>query len=245
MGKRVYKYPVFQKKVFTYYHDHKRLLPWRETTDPYHILVSEVMLQQTQVDRVIPYYISWLKKWPTIHALSHSSPAEVLKAWQGLGYNKRGLLLHKAAKAIAQEHGGNVLKAIKSGKKLPGIGPYTSAAVRIFAANDDIATVDTNIRRILIHELKLPEKTTDKELFAIADQCMPKGKSRDWHNALMDYGATLMTARRTGIRPKAQQSRFEGSARQIRGIVLRHMLARNGTGGTGHALSDILIFIAP
>ncbi len=217
----------FQHKVLSYYDRSGRDLPWRKTTNPYHILLSEVMLQQTQVDRVVDYYQRWLKKWPTIVNLAQAERTDVLRMWMGLGYNNRAVNLHKAVQKIVSEYNGEVITAMNNYKNIPGIGPYISSAVRIFSTNENVVTVDTNIRRILIHEFKLPESTTDKELWEIAFNCLPKGKSREWHNALMDYGATLLTARKTGIKPKTQQSTFEGSDRQIRAKIVRHLLKNN------------------
>lgn len=214
----------FQRKVLDYYPQYGRSLPWRATTDPYKILVSEIMLQQTQVDRVIPYYTKWVSRWSTITSLAQAPRKEVLHAWLGLGYNNRAVRLHAAASSIAEKYQGNVLKALEE-EKLPGIGSYTKNAVRIFAANADLVTVDTNIRRILIHEFKLPRSATDKELEALAFQCLPRGRSREWHNALMDYGATLLTSRKTGIKSKTSQSVFEGSDRQLRAQLLRIILS--------------------
>ena len=218
-----------QQKVLAYYKKKGRELPWRKTTDPYSILVSEIMLQQTQVDRVIPFYKNWLKKWPTVADLADAESKEVMKAWNGLGYNRRARYLHETAQKIHNEYNDDVLEAMMHPKELPGIGPYTSQAVQIFAANKDIATVDTNIRRIFIHAFGIGEKTTDKELQQLADRCLPKGKSREWHNALMDYGATLVTARKTGIKPKTIQTKFEGSDRQIRGEIVRDLMVENKT----------------
>ncbi len=214
---------TFQCKVRDYYHQHGRTLPWRQTTDPYKILISEIMLQQTQVDRVTPYYTTWISRWPTVTDLAQAPRKDVLQAWLGLGYNNRAMRLHAAAKIIAEKYQGNVLKALEE-EKLPGIGPYTKKAVRIFAANANMVTIDTNIRRILIHEFKLLSSVADKDLEALALQCLPKGRSREWHNALMDYGATLLTSRKTGIRPKTTQTRFEGSDRQLRAKLLRIFL---------------------
>lgn len=214
----------FQQKIFRFYQENKRDLPWRKTTDPYKILVSEFMLQQTQVSRVIEYYHKWMNTWPTVESLANESYKNVLQSWMGLGYNRRAMYLHNTAKVIVDEFDGDVLNAVKHYEKLPGIGLYTSKAVQIFADNADIATVDTNIRRIFINEFGLDELVSDNELFTIAKQCLPKGKSRDWHNALMDYGALHLTSRKTGIKPKTQQSRFQGSDRQIRGKILRLIL---------------------
>ncbi len=214
----------FQEKIFQFYKNHGRVLPWRQTTNPYFILTSEFMLQQTQVSRVIPYYLEWIKRWPTILDLANTPYNEVLQMWMGLGYNRRAQYLHETAKIVSKEFNGDVLFALEQAKKLPGIGAYTSRAVRIFSHNEDIATVDTNIRRIYIYEFKLPETISDSELQSIAEQCMPKGSSREWHNALMDYGALLLNASITGIKPKTKQSKFEGSDRQIRAKILRSLL---------------------
>jgi A/G-specific adenine glycosylase len=214
----------FQKKVFSFFQKNRRDLPWRKTTDPYKILLSELMLQQTQVNRVILYYEKWIARWPDIHALASASLAEVLQAWMGLGYNTRAINLHKAARKIVIEFDSNVLEAMKQYKEIPGVGRYTSQAVQIFSTNADLVTIDTNIRRIFIKEFHLPEEVSDKELWRLAEQCLPKGKSRKWHNALMDYGALFLTAQKTGIKPKTQQSRFEGSDRQIRARILRCLL---------------------
>ena len=214
----------FQKNVFYFYQKNKRDLPWRKTTDPYKILLSELMLQQTQVNRVILYYEKWIARWPDIHALASASLAEVLQAWMGLGYNTRAINLHKAARKIVIEFDSNVLEAMKQYKEIPGVGRYTSQAVQIFSTNADIVTIDTNIRRIFIKEFHLPEKVSDKELWRLAEKCLPKGRSREWHNALMDYGALHLTSQKTGIKPKTQQSRFEGSDRQIRARILRCLL---------------------
>ena len=214
----------FQNKVFNFYESNGRNLPWRMTNDAYLILLSEVMLQQTQVSRVIDYFERWRTRWPTIQNLASASRQDVLKAWLGLGYNNRGLRLHQAAKIICKDFGGNVLEAMKHFESIPGVGRYTANAVLIFSSNADVVTVDTNIRRILIHEFGLCEDISDKEIWEFAFRCLPKHKSRMWHNALMDFGALELTSKRTGIRSKTQQSCFEGSNRQIRAKVLRLLL---------------------
>ena len=215
----------FQQKIFSFYQQNKRSLPWRETTDPYKILLSELMLQQTQVSRVVSYYEQWIARWPTLEDLASASRAEVLKAWMGLGYNTRAMHLHKAAQKIVAEYEGDVNAAMKHYTEIPGVGRYTAHAVQIFSTNADLVTVDTNIRRIFIAEFHLPEDLSAQELWTIAAQCLPQGRSREWHNALMDYGALQQTAKKTGIRPVSQQSSFEGSDRQIRAAVLRLLLS--------------------
>ena len=191
--------------------EHGRDLPWRRTRDPYAILVSEVMLQQTQVERVIPRYLAWLERWPTASALAAASPADVIREWQGLGYNRRGLNLHRAAQRIAVDGWPDDLT------ELPGVGPYTAAAVGNFALGRDVLPVDTNVSRI--------EERTRLSFSPAAGQ------------ALMDLGATVCLARipRCGVcplsagcpsrgkryEPLRKQSRFEGSFRQRRAQTLR------------------------
>jgi A/G-specific adenine glycosylase len=187
-----------------------RDLPWRRTRDPYAILVSEVMLQQTQVDRVLPRYESWLERWPTVEALAAASPAEVIREWQGLGYNRRALHLHGAARAIAADGWPEDLT------DLPGVGPYTAAAVRAFAFGEAVLPRDTNV-------LRVQERTR----CSFGPEC---------GQALMDLGRTVCLARvpRCGVCPLAdacpsrgrryppvrKQSRFEGSFRQRRARTL-------------------------
>lgn len=217
---------ALQKTVLSYYKAYGRELPWRQTTDPYKIMVSEMMLQQTQVDRVIPYYTKWIARWPTVAALATAPSKAVMAAWNGLGYNRRARYAQQSAQKIHDDYGDDVLNAVKNYKELPGIGPYTAHAIQIFAANKDIATVDTNIRRIYIHFFGIPESTTDKQLRDLAERCVPKGKSRDWHNALMDYGAMNITARKTGIKPKTIQTKFDGSDRQIRSNIVKMLIKK-------------------
>jgi A/G-specific adenine glycosylase len=201
--------------LLAWFDAHGRDLPWRRTRDPYAILVSEVMLQQTQVERVIPRYREWLERWPTAEALADASPADVIRAWQGLGYNRRGLNLHRAARQIARDGWPNDLT------ELPGVGPYTAAAVACFALGRDVLPVDTNVRRV--------QERTGYTFSSRAGQ------------ALMDLGATVCLARipRCGACPLAdtcpsrgrryeplrKQSRFEGSFRQRRAQTLRLVAA--------------------
>lgn len=217
----------FQKKILTFYKKQGRDLPWRKTTDRYKIMVSEIMLQQTQVDRVIPKYEAWLEAFPDVEALAKAPLSKVLRLWSGLGYNSRAKRLQDAAKKVVEEYGRVIPDTPEELITLPGIGPYTARSILIFADNQDIATVDTNIRRIFIHEFKLKETSSDKELFSLAEQVLPKGQSRDWHNALMDYGATYLTSRKTKIKPKSTQSKFKGSKRFYRGKIIKY-LTENG-----------------
>jgi A/G-specific adenine glycosylase len=213
-----------QDKILTFYEQNGRDLPWRNTTDSYRILVSEIMLQQTQVTRVVPKYEEWMDRWPTPEDLAEAPLQDVLGLWKGLGYNNRAKRLRNSAQKIVDEYDGQVPQDIDELQELPGVGPYTARAVRIFADNADIVTVDANIRRVLIHEFDLDEDISDDELYNIAEQLLPKGHSREWHNALMDYGAMEKTSRETGISPKTTQSSFEGSRRYYRGKILNALL---------------------
>ena len=241
------KIESLQAKVFAFYRDNKRRFPWRETTDRYAVLVSETMLQQTQAERVVEKYLAWLERFPDIRSLADASLKNVLAYWSGLGYNARGQRLHRCAKIIVNDYGGVVPSLPEMLISLPGIGGYTSRSVPIFADNLDIATVDTNIRRILIHELGLPESMKPGELLSVAGEVLPPGKSRDWHNALMDYGALCLTGGRTGIRPLSRQSKFKGSRRWYRGRVIKdlvkveHMQLEELTARYGEKVADILL----
>ncbi len=205
-----------EKALLAWFAEYGRDLPWRRTRNPYAILVSEVMLQQTQVERVIPRYLGWLERWPTVEALAAASPADVIREWQGLGYNRRGLNLHRAARQIAAAGWPEDLT------ELPGVGPYTAAAVANFAFGRDVLPLDTNVRRIL--------ERTSQTFSSAAGQ------------ALMDLGATVCLARipRCGVCPLAdecpsrgrryqplrKQSSFEGSFRQRRALTLRLVAER-------------------
>lgn len=213
-----------QEKVFSFYKSNKRTFPWRETTDRYAVLVSEVMLQQTQAERVVEKYLTWLERFPDIPSLAGASLKEVLSYWSGLGYNARGQRLHRCAKVIVSEYAGVVPSEPEKLIDLPGIGIYTSRSIPIFADNLDIATVDTNIRRILIHELGLSESSGAAEFLSVAEAVLPQGRSRDWHNALMDYGALYLTGKKTGIRPLTKQSKFKGSTRWYRGRIVKDLV---------------------
>ena len=216
---------AFRERIFDFYQKKGRIFPWRLTRDRYGVMVSEIMLQQTQADRVVPRFTQWMERFPDVASLAEASLRDVLQLWSGLGYNARGQRLHRAASRIVAEHGGVVPSEPAILMSLPGIGAYTSRSIPVFADNLDIAAVDTNIRRVLIHELQLPETITPSNLLDVAGEVLPKGRSRDWHNALMDFGALELTSRKTGIAPLTKQSRFKGSRRWYRGELLRELLA--------------------
>jgi A/G-specific adenine glycosylase len=220
------KIKKFQSKILSWYKKNKRDLPWRKTENPYHILVSEIMLQQTQVDRVIPYYERFLKELPDWKALGRANKEQLLKLWSGLGYNNRVLRLQKTAQEIVEKYNGLFPMDAEKLLSLPGIGPYTANAVLAFAFNKNVAVVDTNIRRVFIIELGLPEEVSGKDMDTVALQVVPKGQSCIWYNALMDYGALQKTARATGIESLSKQSTFEGSTREVRGKIIKTLLKK-------------------
>ena len=220
------KYTSFRRKLLRFYKQHGRDLPWRKMTEPYRVTVAELMLQQTQVERVIPKYEAWVKKWPSWNALAKADNRELLAKWSGLGYNRRALYLGRMAKAIMQDYNGVMPRDLTELEKLPGIGRYTARAILIFAFNEPLVTIDTNIRRVLLSEFGLPDKTPVAKIEALAEQLLPKRRSRDWHNALMDYSRLVLPKRLPGIRSGNRQTTFEGSLRQIRGEIVRQLTQR-------------------
>jgi A/G-specific adenine glycosylase len=218
---------ALHERVFTWYALNRRDLPWRRTQDPYAVLVSEIMLQQTQVSRVIPKYEAFISVYPTLEDLAAAPLSDVLRLWQGLGYNNRARRLRDcAAAAVAASPRGaaRLPRELDDLRALPGIGPYTARAVLVFAHNDDLAAVDANVRRVLTHELGLARDLGAPELQRVADATLPRGRSRDWHNALMDYGSAVLPARVTGIAPRTRQGVFEGSRRWQRSRLLKQLL---------------------
>lgn len=219
------KIAAFQRLVWAHYKKHGRhTLLWRKSHNLYRILVSEVMLQQTQVDRVIPFYRAFLKQFPTQKKLAEAPLSSVLAAWQGLGYNRRAKMLHEAAKEMTQ-HG--VPKDVAGLEKLPGVGPYTARAVAAFAWNSDGIVVETNIRTAVIHHFfQARENVSDKEIEKVLLAALPKGRAREWYAALMDYGASLKrdgVSHNTRVKGYAKQSQFKGSLREARGAILREL----------------------
>ncbi|MGD9397706.1 MAG: Fe-S cluster assembly protein HesB [Candidatus Thorarchaeota archaeon] len=210
---------AFQTKIMAWWKENGRDLPWRRDPSPYNVLVSEVMLQQTQVSRVIPKYNEFLETFPTIESLAKAETKHLLQVWSGLGYNRRALWLKEAARQILER--GEFPRSVNELKELKGIGPYTSRSILIFAFNNDLAAVDTNIRRVLIASGFADESMKEKDLQDVANRILLKGRSRDWHNALMDYGSAVMTSSITGIAPTSKQPCYNGSSRQIRGELIR------------------------
>jgi A/G-specific adenine glycosylase len=188
--------PISQS-LLAWYQRAARQLPWRGSTDPYAIWVSEIMLQQTRVETVIPYFQRWLERFPHVAALASASQQEVLSAWEGLGYYSRARNLHQAARQVMAQHNGQIPQDIKALRQLPGIGRYTAAAIASIAFGQDEPTLDGNIRRVYarLFNLEIPAKSSEGEqrLWALAAEHLPPGQAGDYNQALMDLGATLCT----------------------------------------------------
>lgn len=223
---------AFQKLVYGYFAEHHRDLPWREESTPYRVLVSEVMLQQTQVQRVIPKFTAFLSRFPTPVSLACADLSDLLAAWQGLGYNRRALNLQRAARMIVDEWAGTIPDEPLQLQLLPGIGPYTAGAIAAFAFNRPEVFLETNIRSVLLHFFfNDASNVSDKELLPVAAVMLDHQNPRYWYNALMDYGSDLKRRFPNPCRRSRQhtvQSRFAGSDRQIRGAILRLLLATGG-----------------
>lgn len=215
----------FRKSVWAYYRAHGRHdLPWRRTKNPYRILVSEVMLQQTQVERVIPFYHAFLKRFPTARKLALAPLSEVLKVWQGLGYNRRAKMLHAASRIMIKSGMPYTVEALE---ELPGIGSYTARAVAAFAFNRDVVFIETNIRTAVTHYFfKNRDSIADADIVRVLERVLPKGKSREWYSALMDYGAHLKRSGftlNTKSKHYVKQKAFVGSLREARGAIVRRL----------------------
>lgn len=237
---------ALQRAVLRHYRRHKRDLPWRRTRNPYRILVSEIMLQQTQVQRVIPKYRSFLRRFPSLQALARAPLADVLRAWIGLGYNGRALRLWRCARTIVSDHAGRFPRTAAALRRLPGIGSYTAAALASFAFGEHTAAVDINVRRVLARALTGKDAAGGRLVAGLAAVALPGSGSAEWTQALMDVGALFCRAtprcegcparnrcryarkpgdrRLTALRPPAPPAarpRFAGSNRYYRGRIVR------------------------
>jgi A/G-specific adenine glycosylase len=230
--------------ILAWYDARGRSLPFRGTTDPYAVLVSEVMAQQTQISRVAPAWSAFMATFPTVSALADATPADVLRSWRGLGYNRRGLNLWRAARSIVDEHGGAVPSSVEALERLPGIGPYTARAVAAIAFGAPVGAVDTNVRRVLSRAVvgRL-DGVPAAELQRLANAAVPPERPADWTHALMDVGATFCRplrpecescpasawcryvagGRETGVARRAggpERAPFRSSSRWLRGKIL-------------------------
>lgn len=230
----------FQSLIWNFYKEHKRELPWRPpalpirkdgTLDPYKILISEIMLQQTQVSRVLQKFPLFIEQFPSFQHLASASFTSVLQEWQGMGYNRRGKYLHETAKIISQKHRGVIPLDPTELVQLPGIGPATASSIVVFTYNKPISFIETNIRRVFIHHFfKDSLNIHDKEIMSLVEKTLDHNNPREWYYALMDYGSYLAKHIPNPNRKSkhyTKQSKFAGSNRQIRGAVLQSLLEKN------------------
>lgn len=240
---------AFREKVLERGAELYRELPWRRSRDPYEVWISEVMLQQTQVSRVDGRWQQWLRRFPTVDALATAEAADVLDEWQGLGYNRRALSVWRAAQAV-HAAGGQLPHEVDQLVALPGIGPATAAGIRAFALDLPGVYLETNVRTVFLHEL-YPEAqgVADRELIPLVATCCPPDASnpaddpRTWYFALLDYGAWLKREVPNPSRRSSghvRQSRFEGSHRQRRAMVVRVLLAHREQGVSIQQVADEL-----
>lgn len=221
------KHERFKRLIWDFYAKNRREFPWRNTRDPYRIMVSELMLQQTQAARVVQKYHQFLKKFPTVKVLARARPAAVISAWQGLGYNRRALFLHRAAISIVKNYNAKLPKNKDELRGLPGIGPYTAAAIATFTQRSKEVFLETNIRRVFIdYFFKGKTKISDARIFPLIQKTLPSPRRiRDWYWALMDYGSRLPKIKKENANLRSRhyirQSKFEGSRRQLRGAIIR------------------------
>ena len=223
---------AFQLQIYSRYHSTPRPMPWRTTRDPYHILTAEVMLQQTQVERVKIKFAEFLSAFPTLTALASAPLVDVLRIWQGLGYNRRALALKRCAEEIISRYGGQFPHNIIELESLPGIGPYTARAVAAFSFGIAEPLIETNIRTVFIHFFfHGRDKVSDREIMPLVGATLDRQNPREWYYALMDFGVWLKQlhpnpGRRS--RHHVKQSRFEGSNRQLRSRLLRTVIENPG-----------------
>jgi A/G-specific adenine glycosylase len=236
----------FNEILFAWNDDVYRPMDWRprkrdvkKTLDPYHILVSEIMLQQTQVDRVQTKFAQFLGRFPDVQSLAGAPLADVLSLWSGLGYNRRAKYLHQAAKVVVREYDGVFPRDFIELQKLPGVGRSTAAALMAFAWNEPFPMIDTNLRRILVRAFFDGNIPSDAVLFDFAKDMIPPGRGRAWNYAMLDLGAMVCTARRhstdcpmfdfhgdvNDFAYKKPQSKFKGSKRSYRGALLKALVA--------------------
>jgi A/G-specific adenine glycosylase len=219
---------LFQQTVLTYYKKHKRNLPWRKTITPYHVLVSEVMLQQTQVARVLVKFPEFIKVFPTIESLARAPQARVQAVWQGMGYNRRALYLSLSAERVVKQYKGKIPTDPAILKILPGIGEATAASISVFITNKPAVFIETNIRAVFIHHFFNDRaNVTDAELIQLIQKTLPIKNPREWYYALMDYGTHLKKEFKNPSRKSAHhtiQKPFKGSAREVRGKIIAYLV---------------------
>ena len=219
---------LFREIVYGHFRKYRRSFPWRETADPYRILVSEIMLQQTQTERVAPKYVEFVRAFPTPESLASADLRQVLSLWQGLGYNRRARMLHELARTVTAEYGGDIPADPALLAELPGIGPATAASICAFAFNMPLVFIETNIRAVFIHFFFDGRASVrDGEILPLAELALDRADPRSWYSALMDFGVMVKRRVPNPGRKSAhyqRQSPFGGSRRQLRGRVIRALL---------------------
>ncbi|HEX7259757.1 MAG TPA: A/G-specific adenine glycosylase [Candidatus Saccharimonadia bacterium] len=227
-GTTTFSIPEFQAFIWDYYRQNQRKMPWRDQPTPYHVVVSEIMLQQTQVARVMQKYPEFIAAFPDFHRLAAARTSEILSLWQGLGYNRRALNLHRLAALVVRHYDGKLPADPAELILFPGIGSGTAGSIAVFAFNRPEVFIETNIRRVFIHHF-FPDaaQVSDAELRPLVEVSIDQANPREWYYGLMDYGAhiakTVSNPNRRS-RHYVQQSKFEGSDRQIRGKLIRLLL---------------------
>jgi len=215
----------FQNIIYAYYHEHGRKLPWRETNNPYHILISEIMLQQTQVERVTGKYVEFIRVFPDFHSLAQAPLQKILALWHGLGYNRRALALKRIAGIVVTTYNGSLPSSPEMLKTLPGIGTYTASALAAFAFNRPTVFIETNIRTVFIHFFFQNKKEIkDSEILPLVEKTLDTSHPRRWYYALMDYSVMLKKQYKNPNQRSAhyhKQTPFNGSNRQLRGMILK------------------------
>ena len=236
----------FQTRITDWYTDNRRDFPWRETRDPYRITVSELMLQQTQTERVLKKYPPFIERFPGFKSLSESSLREVLLLWQGLGYNRRARGLREIASTVTAKYNGILPSDTAELEKLPMIGPATAGSIAAFAFNRPVVFVETNIRRVFIHCFyRDAEKVYDRDILPLVGETLDSGNPREWYYALMDYGVMLKKKYPNPNKKSAHyaiQAPFKNSNRQVRGRIIA--LVAENKGMSGSHLQDITGFEA-
>lgn len=220
---------AFHHVIRRYYREHGRAFPWRETTDPYHILVSEIMLQQTQTSRVIKKYGKFIAEFPDFISLARAPLRNVLQAWQGLGYNRRVLALHKIAQTVMSSFNGELPSSPNVLVKLPGIGHYTASAIGALAFNQPTIFIETNIRAVFLHFFFCDKsRITDRAILPLVKATLDKGNPREWYYGLFDYGAMLKRIENLATKSAhyRKQSPFKGSNRELRSQIVRLLLSQ-------------------
>lgn len=243
----------FQDMVWNYYHTSGRDgLPWRKSINTYRVWVSEIMLQQTQVDRVVGFFDKWMKMFPSVNVLAEASQIDILKQWKGLGYNSRALRMKQTAQLVVEKYKGKFPTDYTELQKLPGIGPYTAGAISAFVHNQPMVLVETNIRRVFIHHFFHDEiNVADDKILELVKKTMDTENPREWYWALMDYGSFLgrtLNIKGKKYNPNVQskhytkQSAFTGSDREIRGAILKILLDNNNSVSKAVLAKKVQIF---